>query len=80
MIAEMTALHDNGTWELVALPQGKTIVGCRWVSTVKVVLDGVIARLKARLVAKGYTASIMEILPHQLPRWLLSVFSSLWQQ
>ncbi|XP_075075263.1 uncharacterized protein LOC142162667 [Nicotiana tabacum] len=34
MIEEMTALHDNGTWEIVPLPKGKTTVGCRWVFTV----------------------------------------------
>ena len=29
-------------------------IGCRWVFTMKVNLDGSIVRLKARLVAKGY--------------------------
>ena len=33
----------------------KSLVGCRWVYTVKVGPDGQIDRLKARLVAKGYT-------------------------
>ena len=55
MIEEMDALTDNGTWDLVRLPAGKKAIGCRWVFTVKVNLDGSIARLKARLVAKGYT-------------------------
>nr|XP_009757950.1 PREDICTED: uncharacterized protein LOC104210695 [Nicotiana sylvestris] len=35
MIGEMTALHTSGTWELVPLPSGKSIVGCRWVYAVK---------------------------------------------
>nr|CAN77110.1 hypothetical protein VITISV_013963 [Vitis vinifera] len=52
---EMTALHSNGTWNLVALPSGKSTVGCRWVYTVKVDPDGQVDHLKARLVAKGYT-------------------------
>ncbi|KAJ9689323.1 hypothetical protein PVL29_014817 [Vitis rotundifolia] len=55
MVDEMTALHSNGTWDLVSLPPGKSIVGCRWVYTVKVGPDGQVDRLKARLVAKGYT-------------------------
>ena len=55
MVDEMTALHSNDTWDLVVLPSGKSIVGCRWVYTVKVDLDGQVDRLKARLVAKGYT-------------------------
>ena len=54
MIEEMDALIDNGTWDLVRLPAEKKAIGCRCVFTVKVNLDGSIARLKARLVAKGY--------------------------
>ncbi|RVW29881.1 Retrovirus-related Pol polyprotein from transposon RE1 [Vitis vinifera] len=55
MVDEMAALHFNGTWDLVVLPSGKSTVGCRWVYTVKVGLDGQVDRLKARLVTKGYT-------------------------
>ena len=55
MIDEMRALQSSGTWELVPLPPGKSLVGCRWLYTVKVDLDGKIDRFKARLVAKGYT-------------------------
>ena len=55
MTEEMDALYSNDTWELVALPPGKSHVGCHWVYTVKVGPDGQIDRLKARLVAKGYT-------------------------
>ncbi|RVW42968.1 Retrovirus-related Pol polyprotein from transposon RE2 [Vitis vinifera] len=55
MVDEMTALHSNGTWDLVVLPSGKSTVGCRWVYAVKVGPDGQVGRLKARLVAKGYT-------------------------
>jgi hypothetical protein len=55
MVDEMAALHSNGTWDLVPLPDGKTIVGYRWVYSVKVGPNGKIDRLKARLVAKGYT-------------------------
>ena len=55
MIEEMNALYSNGTWELVALPYGKSLVGCRWVYTVKMRPDGWVDRLKARLVSKGYT-------------------------
>ncbi|RVX16137.1 Retrovirus-related Pol polyprotein from transposon RE1 [Vitis vinifera] len=54
MVDEMTTLHSNGTWDLVSLPLGKSTVGCRWVYTVKVGLDGQVDHLKARLVAKGY--------------------------
>ncbi|XP_014490788.1 uncharacterized protein LOC106753484 [Vigna radiata var. radiata] len=55
MIAELQALDHSSTWELVPLPPGKKVVGCRWVYAVKVGPNGDIDRLKARMVAKGYT-------------------------
>jgi hypothetical protein len=55
ILDEMSALESNHTWELVPLPSGKSIVGCRWIFNVKVGPDGQVDRLKARLVAKGYT-------------------------
>ena len=48
------SLDDNGTWDLVPLPTGKKVIGCRSVFAVKFNLDGFVARLKTRLVAKGY--------------------------
>jgi len=55
MTDELSALHNNETWELVLLPYGKFVVGCKWVFAIKVGPDCTIDRLKARLVAKGYT-------------------------
>jgi len=55
MKVEMEALEKNKTWDIVELPKGKRLVGCRWVFTVKYKSDGSIERYKARLVAKGYT-------------------------
>ena len=40
MIEEMDALNGNGTWNLVHLPTGKKAIECRWISAVKVNLDG----------------------------------------
>ena len=31
MVDEMVALHSTDIWDLVSLPPGKTVVGCRWV-------------------------------------------------
>ena len=52
---EMKALEKTGKWESVDLPRGKTIVGCKWVFTVKYKFDGSLERCKAQLVAKGFT-------------------------
>jgi transposase InsO family protein len=55
MEEEMHALELNHTWDLIPNPAGTSIVGCRWVFTVKQNPDGTVDRLKARLVAKGFT-------------------------
>ena len=52
---EIDALTTNGTWELVELPEGRKVVGSRWVFLIKRKADGTIDRYKARLVAKGYS-------------------------
>ena len=55
VLEEMRALEKNKTWEVVTLPKGKTIVGCKWVFTIKYNSNGSLQRYKARLVAKGFT-------------------------
>lgn len=54
---EMTALENMNTWKIVSLPEGKRVVGCKWVFSIKYNADGSINRYKARLVVKGYTQS-----------------------
>jgi len=54
MNEEMAALDANATWELVALPEDKKAIGCKWVYKVKHNADGSMSRYKTRLVAKGY--------------------------
>jgi Reverse transcriptase (RNA-dependent DNA polymerase) len=55
MKEELDALERNETWEIVQLPKGKKVVGCKWVYKLKYNSDGTIERYKTRLVAKGYT-------------------------
>ena len=55
MQEEIEALHAQGTWDLVALPPDRNLVGCKWVYRLKKHADGSIARHKARLVAKGFS-------------------------
>ena len=53
MVEELSSLHQNGTWELSELPQGRTAIKCKWVFKCKLQSDGTLERYKARLVAKG---------------------------
>nr|GEW39646.1 putative RNA-directed DNA polymerase [Tanacetum cinerariifolium] len=55
MDVEIDALMRNETWDKCIFPQGKKVVGCRWIFTVKYKPDGTVERYKAWLVAKGYT-------------------------
>ena len=53
---EIESLHKNQTWELVTLPKGQKVVGCKWVFKKKEGTPRIEApRYKARLVAKGFT-------------------------
>ena len=53
--SEYESLIENNTWELVPLPEGKNVVGSRWVFKVKRDGNGSVERFKARLVAQGYS-------------------------
>ena len=55
MDKEIQALENNHTWDVTALPLGKSPIGCKWVYKVKFNPDGSVERYKAKLVAKGYT-------------------------
>ena len=48
--SELDPLRSNWTWEVDKVPEGRKVVGCRWLFVRKG--DG---RLKVRLVAKGYS-------------------------
>ncbi|PNF31714.1 hypothetical protein B7P43_G13202 [Cryptotermes secundus] len=51
---EMSALHENGTWELVTLPKNAKPIQCKWVYRIKENPDGSVDKYKARLVIKGF--------------------------
>lgn len=52
--AELTALEENHTWQLVVLPAGKKPIGCKWDFQIKHNSDGTITKHKACLVAKSF--------------------------
>ncbi|RVW97032.1 Retrovirus-related Pol polyprotein from transposon TNT 1-94 [Vitis vinifera] len=52
---EMKSMKDNGVWDLVELPKGVKLIGCKWIFKIKRDSKGNIVRYKAHLVAKGFT-------------------------
>lgn len=52
---ELRALSKNQTWQIMKLPKGKKLVGCKWVFTIKYNSDETVNKFKAHLVAKGYS-------------------------
>ena len=52
---ELDVFSKNHNWDLVTLPPGKSVVGCKWIYKIKTRSDGSIEGYKARLVAKGFT-------------------------
>ncbi|GKV12002.1 hypothetical protein SLEP1_g23208 [Rubroshorea leprosula] len=51
---ELSALLENDTWDMVPCPSNVSIIGSRWVFSVKLKADDSIEWYKARLVAQGY--------------------------
>ena len=59
---EFNSLKEHETWELFELPEGRKVVGRKWVFKVKYAEDGSVDRFKCRLVAqqKQYLKNLLE--------------------
>ena len=58
MKAELEMIEKNKTWDLVARPTHKPVIGVKWLYKTKLNLDGKIHKHKARFVAKGYAQNL----------------------
>ncbi|CAI7848905.1 unnamed protein product [Closterium sp. NIES-54] len=54
MESKLKSIEENGTWELVELPEGRNAITSKWLFKIKSGADGKIERYKSRLVEKGY--------------------------
>ncbi|KAK3016508.1 hypothetical protein RJ639_007197 [Escallonia herrerae] len=54
MHEELSAIHDNQTWDLVSRTRDMNVIGSKWVFKTKLRSGGSVERLKAQLVAKGF--------------------------
>ncbi|KAG8493191.1 hypothetical protein CXB51_010608 [Gossypium anomalum] len=55
MINEMSMIDKNQTWELVARPANRKVIGMKWVFRAKHNVDGSLNKLKSWLVVKGFS-------------------------
>ena len=53
MQQEINSLHKHDVWTLTELPEGRKVIGSKWVFKVKHNADGSAEKRKARLVAEG---------------------------
>jgi hypothetical protein len=55
MMEEYSSIMKNDVWEVVPRPEGKSVIGSRWIYRIKHVADGSVDKFKARFVAKGFS-------------------------
>jgi hypothetical protein len=55
MTKEYSSIMKNDVWEVVPRPEGKSVVGSRWIYKIKHAADGSVDKFKARFVAKGFS-------------------------
>ena len=55
MVEEYDLIVRNSAWEIVPRPEGKLVVGSRWIYKVKQVADGSVEKYKARFFAQGFS-------------------------
>jgi hypothetical protein len=51
---ELDRIEKNNTWDMVYRPEGKNIIGSKWIFKNKLNEKGQVVRNKERLVCKGY--------------------------
>ena len=55
MVEEYDSIVRNSAWEIVPRPEGKLVVGSRWIYKVKQAADGSVEKYKAGFVARGFS-------------------------
>ena len=55
MVEEYDSIMKNQVWEVVPRPQGKKVVGSKWIYKVKHVAEGSMEKYKACFVEKGFS-------------------------
>lgn len=54
MEKEISMIMKNKTWEMLTKPEGRNVLGLKWVYKTKLNSDSTLKKLNAMLVVKGY--------------------------
>ena len=55
MVEEYDSIMNNQVWDVVSRPQGKKVVGSRWIYKVKHAADKSVEKYKVHFMAKGFS-------------------------
>jgi hypothetical protein len=55
MVEEYASIMKNDVWEVVPWPEGKSVIGSKWIYKIKHAADGSVEKFKARFVANGFS-------------------------
>nr|CAN70709.1 hypothetical protein VITISV_011817 [Vitis vinifera] len=58
MEVKLESMYFNEVWELVKVPKGIKLIGCKWAYKRNKGVDGRVKTYKARLVVKGYSQKL----------------------
>ena len=58
MEEEIRMIQKNNSWQLVAIPREREVVGLKWIYKIKLNQEGNIQNHKARFVARGFTQKL----------------------
>ena len=75
-MVEYDSIMKNQVWEVVLRPQGKRVVGSKWIYKVKHAKDGSVEKYKACFVEKGFSQK--EGIDYEETFALVSRDSSIW--
>ena len=76
MVEEYDSIMKKQVWEVVSRPQGKKVVGSRWIYKVKHAANRSVEKYKARFMAKGFSQK--EGIDYEETFAPIARYSSIW--